>query len=56
MLFETGERSDEIFEALRARKIFITHGKTWQMPEYLRVSYGLETENDAFFAALGEIV
>jgi histidinol-phosphate aminotransferase len=56
MLFETGDRSQEIYDELLARKIFITHGKTWNMPDYLRVSYGRESENAAFFAALQSIL
>ena len=56
MLFETGDRSQEIHAELLARKIFITQGNTWNMPDYLRVSYGTEEENETFFAALKTIV
>ena len=56
MLFETGDRSQEIHDALLARKIFITQGKSWNLPEYLRVSYGTEEENETFFAAMKTIV
>lgn len=56
MLFETGDRSQDIYDELLAQKIFITHGKTWHMPNYLRVSYGREEENEAFFSALATIV
>lgn len=56
MLFETGERSDEIYDALLAKKIFITHGRTWNIPDHLRVSYGTREENEAFFAALTTIL
>jgi histidinol-phosphate aminotransferase len=56
MLFEAGDRSQEIHDELLARKIFITHGKSWNMPDYLRVSYGTEDENETFFAAMKTIV
>jgi histidinol-phosphate aminotransferase len=56
MLFETGDRSQSIHDELTARKIFITHGRSWHMPDYLRVSYGTEEENAAFFEALRSIV
>lgn len=56
MLFETGDRSQEIHDELREWKIFITQGKTWNLPNYLRVSYGTEKENATFFAALKTIV
>jgi histidinol-phosphate aminotransferase len=56
ILFETGDRSQEIYDELLARKIFITHGRAWNMPGYLRVSYGTEEENEAFFNALTTIV
>jgi len=56
ILFETGDRSQEIYDEMRARKIFISHGRIWNMPDHLRVSYGTEEENEAFFAALSTIV
>lgn len=56
MLFETGDRSQEIYDELLARKIFITHGRTWNMPGHLRVSYGTEEDNKVFIDALTEII
>jgi len=56
MLFEAGDRSQDIYDELLARNIFITHGRTWNMPDYLRVSYGRESENEAFFSALKSIL
>ena len=56
VLFEAGARSQTIYDELLARKIFITHGRTWNLPNYLRVSYGTEEENEAFFSALADIV
>ncbi len=56
MLFEAGDRSQEIYDKLLARKVFITHGKSWNMPDYLRVSYGRESENEVFFSTLKSIL
>jgi histidinol-phosphate aminotransferase len=56
MLFETGDQSQAIYDELLARNIFITRGTSWNMPDYLRVSYGRESENEAFFSALKSIV
>ena len=56
ILFEAGDRSQDIYDELLARNIFITHGRTWNMPDYLRVSYGRESENEAFFSALKSIL
>lgn len=56
MLFETGDRSQAIYDELLARNIFITRGTSWNMPDYLRVSYGREKENEAFFSALKSIL
>lgn len=56
ILFEAGDRAQQIHDELLTRKIFITHGRSWHMPDYLRVSYGTEEENAAFFDAMKSIV
>ena len=56
ILIELGDRTDEIHAELVKRKIFVTHGSTWQVPDYLRISYGLESENEAFIDALKSLV
>jgi histidinol-phosphate aminotransferase len=52
ILIELGDRTTAIHEELARQNIFVTHGSTWQVPDFLRVSYGLESENQAFIAAL----
>ena len=56
IMFETGERSQEIVNKLRDRKILIASGSSWNMADHIRVSYGLKQENEAFFAAMREIL
>ncbi|HEY3786129.1 MAG TPA: histidinol-phosphate transaminase [Steroidobacteraceae bacterium] len=49
-------RGKAVQEALRARKVFINDGARWHLPGYIRVSYGLEKENQTFFNELTEIM
>jgi histidinol-phosphate aminotransferase len=56
MLVELGERSKPVFDELERRHIFTTHGSSWHLPDYIRVSYGREHENQAFFAAMKAIL
>ena len=56
VLIQLGDRTTEIHDELTRREIFVTHGSTWQAPDYLRVSYGLESENEAFMSALKSII
>lgn len=41
---------------MRKRKIFINDGARWHMPDYVRVSYGRESENRTFVNALTELL
>lgn len=56
MLIRTGERTTAILDALKQRLIFVSNGASWNLPDYLRVSYGREDENLAFFSALGQLL
>ena len=56
MLVELGERSKAIFDELKRRHIFTSHGNSWHLPDYVRVSYGREHENQAFFSAMKAIL
>ncbi|MCC3859894.1 pyridoxal phosphate-dependent aminotransferase [Pseudemcibacter aquimaris] len=56
ILAEFGERTQEIVDALKARKIFIRAGGEWGMPNHARISYGLDHENATLIAALKEIL
>lgn len=55
ILAETGEDTQAISDVLRARKIFVRPGGEWGMPNYMRISYGREHENETFIAALKKI-
>lgn len=50
------DRSKTIKDELQKRRIFISHGSTWNLPEYLRVSYGRDAENQTFFKELATLI
>lgn len=54
ILVELGARAKAIREALVKQKIYVRHGGEWDLPNHLRISYGLEHENQVFFKALSE--
>ena len=56
MLIKMGDRANNIHQALKSRKIMVGHGKSWNMPNYLRISYGRESENRAFFKELEKLL
>jgi histidinol-phosphate/aromatic aminotransferase/cobyric acid decarboxylase-like protein len=56
ILIKLGERADSIYEELQKRKIFVSKGTNWNLPDYLRISYGREEENRIFFSALKRLV
>lgn len=56
MLVELGEHAKSIREALVQRKIFVRHGGEWDYPDHVRISYGLEEENQALLEALRKLV
>jgi histidinol-phosphate aminotransferase len=56
ILIELGDQSKAVFDELERRHIFITHGNSWHLPNHIRVSYGTEDENQAFFSAFKEIL
>jgi histidinol-phosphate aminotransferase len=56
ILVEIGDRANSIREALVDRKIYVRKGEEWDLPRHLRVSYGLEEENRAFFSALEDLL
>jgi histidinol-phosphate aminotransferase len=56
ILVELGERSKPVYDELRQKNIFTSHGNGWNLPDHLRISYGREHENEAFFAALKAIL
>ena len=56
IMVQLGDRTAEIHAKLKKRNIFVGNGKSWNAPDYLRVSYGREKENDAFFRELRKIL
>ncbi len=56
ILYEMGNRSAEIVAALRERKILINHAQTWNLPNHIRISYGLAQENEKFIEAFRELL
>lgn len=56
ILFEFGDRCQFIFDELRRRNILISRGSSWNLPNHLRISYGLSEENEIFFKVLKEIL
>jgi histidinol-phosphate aminotransferase len=56
VLIKLGEKADSVYNELRMRKIFVSKGTSWNLPDYLRISYGREEENQAFFSELKKLV
>jgi histidinol-phosphate aminotransferase len=55
-LIQLGEKADSVYDELLKRKIFVSKGTNWNLPGYLRISYGREEENQAFFSELSKLV
>lgn len=55
ILVELNKRAQAVYDELRAQKIYVTHGNSWHMPDHVRISYGREHENKAFFDAMKSI-
>jgi histidinol-phosphate/aromatic aminotransferase/cobyric acid decarboxylase-like protein len=55
-LIRIGDRADAVFDELLKRNIYVSKGTNWNLPGYLRVSYGREEENQAFFSELKKLV
>ncbi len=53
-LLNTGEKGEDVDKRLQEHKIFVRPGKDWDMPSYIRISYGTMEENKAVMAALGK--
>jgi histidinol-phosphate aminotransferase len=55
-LIEVGTgRGKSVETELRRRKIFINDGARWHLPDYIRVSYGREQENQTFCRELAAL-
>jgi histidinol-phosphate aminotransferase len=56
-LIEVGAGKGKSVETeLRRRKIFINDGARWHLPDYVRVSYGREQENQTFCRELAAVM
>lgn len=57
-IFATHESipAKQIFEALKAKNIFVRHWNKPRISNYLRISIGTDEQMDALFAALEEII
>ena len=56
ILAEFGNRTTVIGDELRKKHIFVRDGVEWGMPNHIRISYGLEAENQAFFRELKNLL
>jgi histidinol-phosphate aminotransferase len=56
MLIQLGARVKAVHRELRQRKIIVSDAESWNLPQHLRVSYGREEENRAFFRELKAIL
>ena len=53
---ELGNRTTAIRDELRKKKIFVRDGVEWALPDHMRISYGHEKENQAFFRELKNLI
>ena len=49
-------KGNSVQNEMRKRKIFINDGARWHLPDYIRVSYGREHENQMFCDELATIL
>ena len=56
ILAELGPRTAAIRNELRKKHIFVRDGVEWGMPNHIRISYGREAENQAFFRELKNLL
>ena len=56
ILAELGKRTTAIRDELRKKKIFVRDGVEWALPDHMRISYGHEKENQAFFRELKKLI
>jgi histidinol-phosphate aminotransferase len=56
MMVELGPKAVAIAAELERRKIFVRSGEEWDMPNHIRVTYGHDAENQAFFRELPKVL
>ncbi len=55
VLADVGD-AGKVLKDMEAEGVFVRPGSTWQMPRYIRISYGLEEENQAAIRALKKVM
>lgn len=56
VLVEVGPNGEEIYKALMAQGVIVRYGKTWGLPEFIRVSVGTPEENAFFIEVLNGLL
>ena len=56
VLVQVGPAGERIYQELMKKGLIVRYGKTWGLPEFIRVSVGTEEENGIFIEALTEII
>lgn len=56
ILVQLGSNGEEVYQQLMSKGIIVRYGKTWGLPEYIRVTIGTEEENEFFIETLTEIL
>lgn len=56
IMVELGPKSVAIAQELERRKIFVRSGDEWNMPNHVRVTFGQDAENQAFFRELPKVL
>ena len=56
ILVQIGANGEEVYQQLMAKGVIVRYGKTWGLPEHIRVTIGTDEENDFFIDTLTEIL
>lgn len=56
ILVQIGPKGEDIYQQLMAKGIIVRYGKTWGLPEHIRVTIGTDEENEFFIDTLTEIL
>jgi histidinol-phosphate aminotransferase len=56
IMAELGRKAVTIASELERRKVFVRSGQEWDLPNHIRVTYGREAENQAFFRELTQLL
>ena len=56
ILVQVGPNGEEVYQQLMANGIIVRYGKTWGLPEHIRVTIGTQEENDLFIETLTNIL